>query len=52
MKAGRMTPAEEVHHKLPLSRGGTHAQSNLMALCKPCHSRITAQMGDRWGKKN
>ncbi len=48
LKAGRMTPAEEVHHKLPLSQGGTHAESNLMALCKPCHSRITAEMGDRW----
>jgi hypothetical protein len=20
-----------------------------MALCKPCHSRITAESGDRWG---
>ena len=51
LKAGRMTPAEEVHHKLPLSQGGTHAESNLMALCKPCHSRITAEMGDRWHTK-
>lgn len=45
---GILTPTEEVHHKLPLSRGGTHAQENLMALCKSCHSRITAEMGDRW----
>ena len=48
LKAGKLTPATEVHHILPLSRGGTHEEKNLMALCKPCHSRITAEMGDRW----
>ena len=26
---GRLTPAEEVHHKVPLSEGGTHARDNL-----------------------
>ncbi len=25
-KAGKVTPAEEVHHIKPLSRGGTHAE--------------------------
>lgn len=50
-KSNKLTPAEEVHHKLPLSQGGTHADSNLMALCKPCHSRITAKMGNRWHKR-
>ena len=45
---GKLTPAQEVHHLLPLSRGGTHDESNLMALCKPCHSEITARDGDRW----
>lgn len=45
---GKLTRAEEVHHILPLSRGGTHAKSNLMALCTPCHSAITARDGDRW----
>jgi 5-methylcytosine-specific restriction protein A len=49
---GRITPAEEVHHILPLSHGGTHAEDNLMALCKSCHSRITAEMGDRWSRKH
>lgn len=49
-KQGKLTPAEEVHHVIPLSRGGTHAESNLMALCKPCHSAITARDGDRWRK--
>ena len=38
---GRLTPAEEVHHILPLANGGTHDVNNLMALCKSCHSSIT-----------
>jgi 5-methylcytosine-specific restriction protein A len=37
----RYTPAAEVHHKLPLSEGGTHDEQNLMALCHVCHSSIT-----------
>ena len=41
VKENRLTPAEEVHHILPLANGGTHDDSNLMALCKSCHSRIT-----------
>lgn len=45
---GRATPAQEVHHIVPLSKGGTNSFDNLMALCKPCHSRITAESGDRW----
>ena len=42
--------SEEVHHIKPLSKGGTHAASNLRALCKSCHSRHTAGEGDRWHK--
>lgn len=49
-KDGRLTPTQEVHHILPLSKGGTHDFDNLMALCKPCHSRISALDGDRWRK--
>jgi 5-methylcytosine-specific restriction protein A len=26
--------------------------SNLMSLCKSCHSRITAESGDRWGRSD
>lgn len=48
---GELTPAEEVHHILPLSKGGTHDRNNLMSLCKSCHSEITARDGDRWNKK-
>lgn len=42
MREGRYTTATEVHHVKPLADGGTHDFSNLMALCKPCHSKITA----------
>lgn len=50
-KEGRITSAEEVHHIQPLSQGGNHARENLMALCKSCHSAITAREGDRWHTK-
>ena len=39
--AGRLIPATEVHHKIPIDDGGTHADDNLQALCKSCHSRLT-----------
>ena len=39
---GHITPATEVHHITPLSKGGTHEAGNLMSLCTSCHSRITA----------
>ena len=45
---GILVPVEEVHHKLPLAEGGTHERSNLISLCKSCHSRIHAERGDRW----
>ena len=48
--ADHRAPAEEVHHILPLSKGGGSNAENLMALCKSCHSRITAESGDRWGR--
>ena len=48
-KNNKLTSAEEVHHIIPLSKGGTHDDDNLMSLCKACHSSITARSGDRWG---
>lgn len=45
---GILVPAEEVHHKVPLSEGGTHDEDNLISLCKSCHARIHAERGDRW----
>ncbi len=51
-KAGRLIPANEVHHILPLSKGGDHSENNLMSLCTSCHSTITAKDGDRWSRKH
>lgn len=42
---GVLVKTEEVHHKIPLSEGGTHDKSNLIALCKSCHSSIHAKNG-------
>lgn len=33
-------PSEEVHHIVPISRGGTHLDCNLMALCHECHAEV------------
>ncbi len=49
-ECGIIVPTEEIHHKLPLSEGGTHDRSNLIALCKSCHSTIHAKRGDYWGR--
>lgn len=52
-KKGVLTEVEEVHHKKPLSEGGTHDRDNLIALCKSCHARIHAERGNRWhGRKS
>jgi len=50
-KSGKLMPAEEVHHIKPLSKGGTHAEGNLMSLCTSCHSEITAREGGRWRRR-
>ena len=47
---GVIVNTEEVHHKKPLSEGGTHDRDNFIALCKSCHSCIHAQNG-RFGPK-
>ena len=48
---GRYVKTEQIHHKKPLAQGGTHDRENLIALCKECHARIHAELGDRWHKK-
>ena len=40
---GRVKPANEVDHIKPRAQGGSDADANLQSLCKPCHSRKTAQ---------
>lgn len=44
LAAGRLTPAAEVHHEVPieLDRSRRLDLTNLRCLCKPCHSAITA----------
>ncbi len=44
---GILVPVDEVHHKVPVSKGGTHDRSNLMSLCRSCHNKIHAEIGDR-----
>lgn len=40
----KITPAEEVHHVIPLAEGGERLNpDNCQALCKVCHSKITSE---------
>lgn len=52
LKEGRITPVEEVHQIVPVNRGGTNAESNLMSLCKSCHNKIHIELGDRHPNEN
>lgn len=45
---GVLVPTEAIYQKLSLSEGDIHDRSNLIALCKSCHSRTHAHRGDRW----
>lgn len=48
-KRGVIRAAEEVHHIVPLAKGGTHDEGNLMPLCKACHSAITIRESGGFG---
>ena len=39
----------EVDHLIPWRMGGTRARENLVARCKPCHSRKTARQDGGFG---
>ena len=41
---GIITPVEHVHHKIPLTEGGTNDFDNLESLCKSCHRAIHNRM--------
>ncbi len=47
LKQGRLTPMEEVHHKLPVNRGGTNDWDNLESVCHSCHEKLHVLLGDR-----
>ena len=42
-QAGKLTPAHEVDHIVPLDMGGGDADSNLQAISVDCHKRKTAR---------
>lgn len=42
-------PSMEVDHIVPLRAGGTNSMSNLMALCKHCHSGKTCREDGGFG---
>lgn len=46
-----LAPATEVDHRVTLRAGGTHDEANLMAMCKPCHSRKTCLMDKGFGRE-
>ncbi|MEW6047007.1 MAG: HNH endonuclease signature motif containing protein [Bacillota bacterium] len=38
---GRVTPAEMVHHKVPLREGGELLDmGNLVSVCRACHAKL------------
>lgn len=40
LRGGAYSPVDfDVHHIIPRGRGGTHHKSNLIALCRNCHSQ-------------
>lgn len=47
LKEGKLVPLDEVHHLVPLSKGGTNKWENLMSLCKSCHTKKHLELGDR-----
>lgn len=47
--SGRIEAATEVHHRMAVRDGGDLFDvAGLESLCKPCHSRESAESGQRW----
>lgn len=50
-KRGRIKPAVEVDHIIPLTQGGPRMDPrNLQALCRPCHSSKTVREDGGFGR--
>lgn len=47
LREEKYTPVNEVHHILPISKGGTNDRSNLMSVCRSCHNKLHIELGDR-----
>jgi HNH endonuclease len=43
LKQGRVCPANHVDHIIPKSKQGSDDDTNLQALCKPCHEAKSAE---------
>ncbi|EIL2908431.1 HNH endonuclease [Vibrio sp. Vb2110] len=43
LRGGRAVPARDVDHIIAKEHGGTDEDSNLEALCRPCHKAKTAR---------
>ena len=41
MRQDRLTVATQVDHVIPQAEGGTDEESNLQAICEPCHQAKT-----------
>ena len=39
LKHGRLVPADEIHHIVPVDQGGSHDDDNLVSLCQSCHTK-------------
>lgn len=48
LSEGKAVTADLVHHKKPISEGGSNEVSNLQSLCNSCHGKIHAKRKDRW----
>lgn len=47
LRKGVVTPAQEVDHIKPIAEGGRDIESNLEAICKPCHKVKTQAESQR-----
>lgn len=47
---GIIKAGKEVHHIVPLSRGGTTTKANLITLCEDCHNKRHAHLHKARGR--